>query len=289
MAVLLIRYSEIGLKGISVRNRWENRMKENLVQMFTADGVEAFVTRGKARFYVEASDLDKAIRSARKVFGVASISIAEHCSSDQEELCAKAAEYSKSRMVKGKTFAVRARREGSHKYTSMEAARFVGDAIWNANLDKDPQVNLSKPDLTFWVEVKDKDAYIFQDYIYCHAGLPIGTQGHVTADIYNDRGILSAWLMMKRGCKVYVRGDYDASILQEYDPGIRFIGKDDIMPRNLGFIKGCSLEEIPDFDPTAYDLPVFFPTVGMTDEEVEQQMKVIREEAAESPRKELQA
>ncbi len=215
MAVLLIRYSEIGLKGISVRNRWENRMKENLVQMFTADGVEAFVTRGKARFYVEASDLDKAIRSARKVFGVASISIAEHCSSDQEELCAKAAEYSKSRMVKGKTFAVRARREGSHKYTSMEAARFVCDAIWNANLDKDPQVNLSKPDLTFWVEVKDKDAYIFQDYIYCHAGLPIGTQGHVLAEVFNPGFDYFGKLLAERSeryVNCYIIHQYDCAI-----------------------------------------------------------------------------
>ena len=61
MAILLLRYSEIGLKGISVRNRWENRLRDNILQMLAADGVEALVTRGQARFYVEAGDLDAAL------------------------------------------------------------------------------------------------------------------------------------------------------------------------------------------------------------------------------------
>ena len=51
MAILLMRYSEIGLKGIKVRNNWENRLKDNIIQMFSADGVEAFVIRGQAPFF----------------------------------------------------------------------------------------------------------------------------------------------------------------------------------------------------------------------------------------------
>lgn len=31
MAILLMRYSEIGLKGIKVRNNWENRLKDNII------------------------------------------------------------------------------------------------------------------------------------------------------------------------------------------------------------------------------------------------------------------
>ena len=52
MAVLLIRYSEIGLKGTAVRIRWENRMKDNLMQMLEHDMVEALVTKGEARIYI---------------------------------------------------------------------------------------------------------------------------------------------------------------------------------------------------------------------------------------------
>ena len=285
MAILLLRYSEIGLKGISVRNRWENRLKDNILQMLAADGVEALVTRGQARFYVEAADLDAAIRSIRKVFGVGSISIAETCSNDMETICSTVAEYSKSRMVKGKTFAVKARREGGQKYTSMDLAKSCGDAIWNANLDKDPKVNLKDPDIVFWVESRPRDAFIFQDYIYCH-GLPMGTQGHVLAYVDNDRGVLSALLMMKRGCKVIVRGEYGLDLLREYDPNLKVVDDNYITAgRVLGFVKGYGLDDIEDYDPSGFDLPVFFPTVGMSDSEVEERMEVYRKEAAESPRR----
>jgi thiamine biosynthesis protein ThiI len=279
MEILLIRYAEIGLKTSRVRSRFENRMKDNLIQMFAADGVEALVEKGEARFYVTASDLDAAIASARKVFGVASISVAETCEPDMESICACAAEYSRSRMVKGKSYAVKARRAGNQNFTSMEVGRSVGDAIWNANLDKDPKVDLTNPDILFYVEVRPRQAYIFQSYIECHAGLPLGTQGRVLAYVDDDRGILSAWLMMKRGCRVYVRGSADVSVLKAYDPFLKVLSEDDKAYKNLGYVFGLSVDDIPGFDQSAYDLPVFFPTVGMTDEEVAEKMAEIRSEA----------
>lgn len=279
MKVLLIRYAEIGLKSSHVRSRFENRMKDNLIQMFASDGVEALVERGEARFYVQTSDIEGAIRSARRVFGVASISVAETCSPDMESICALAAEYSKSRMEKGKTFAVKARRAGNQKFTSMDVGRVVGDAIWNANLDKDPKVNLSHPDKTFFVEVRPRAAYIFDSYIECHAGLPVGTQGHVLAVLDgSDRSILSAWLMMKRGCKVYLRGSVGADLLGAYDPFIKILEDGSVPRNNMGYVLGTSVDGIPGFDQSAYDLPVYFPTVGMSDAEVSERMARIRSE-----------
>ena len=279
MEILLIRYAEIGLKTSHVRARFENRMKDNLIQMLANDGVEALVEKGEARFYVTAEDLGAAIRSVRKVFGVASVSVAETCEPDMESICACAAEYSKSRMVKGKSYAVKARRAGNQKFTSMDVGRTVGDAIWNANLDKDPRVDLTNPDVIFFVEVRPRCAYIFQDYIECHAGLPIGTQGHVLAYVDDDRGLLSAWLMMKRGCKVYVRGSYGLDVLRAYDPFLKVLSEDDIAYKNLGYVLGLSADGIPSFDQSEYDLPVYFPTVGMTDDEVGERLSAIRAEA----------
>jgi thiamine biosynthesis protein ThiI len=284
MAVLLIRYSEIGLKGQMVRVRWENRLKDNLMQMLEADGVEALVEKGQARLYISAGDIPAAIRSVRKVFGVSSLSVAEELdSTEPEDICSALAEYSKGRMVKGKTFAVRARREGGQKYTSVEIAKQVGDAIWDANLDKDPKVNLDNPDITFWVEVRPKRTYYFQEYIYAHAGLPLGTQGRVTAYVDDDRGLLSAWLMMKRGCKVFVRGDYGLDVLRQYDPRLKVIDENFHPERNLGYVYGYGIDQVEGFDQSKYDRPVFFPTVGMTDADVEERVAAIRKEASESP------
>ena len=92
--------------------------------------------------------------------------------------------------------------------------------------------------------------------------------------------------MMKRGCKVIVRGEYGLDLLREYDPNLKVVDDNYITAgRVLGFVKGYGLDDIEDYDPSGFDLPVFFPTVGMSDSEVEERMEVYRKEAAESPRR----
>lgn len=267
MAILLIRYAEIGLKSAPVRRRFENQLKDNILTMLMEDGVEALVTKRGARYYVEATDPDAAVRSVRKVFGVASISVAEVCSSGMEDMCTVAAEYSKGRISAGQSFAVKARREGSQGYSSMDVGREVGSAIFLANEDIGVEVDLTDPDVVFYVEVRDNQAYIFQDYIRCHAGLPVGSQGKVIAHVGDDRGLVSAWLMMKRGCRILLRGDEYLPILRQYDPIMRAVGHDG--GRNVfGHVLGTALEDVGTVDVSAYDLPVYFPTMGMTDDEV---------------------
>jgi len=277
VAIILIRYAEIGLKSTPVRKRFENALKDNILNMLMQGGVEALVTNKGARFYVEATDIDAAARSLRKVFGIASMSIAEVCSSKMEDMCAVAAEYSRSRLTEGQSFAVKARREGSQGYTSLDMGREIGSAIFLANEDRGVKVDLTDPDVVFFVEARDNRAYIFLDYIRCHAGLPVGTQGKIVARIDgSDRSIVSAWLMMKRGCRVLVQGDGDYSALKQYDVFIReYDPKKDDPKKILGFVSGADLEDIENIDVTEHDVPVFFPTIGMTDEEVSETIETI--------------
>lgn len=277
MAILLIRYAEIGLKSTPVRKRFENTLKDNILNMLMQDGVEAIVTSKGARFYVEATDIDAAVRSVRKVFGVASISVAEVCSSKMEDMCSVAAEYSLPRLKEGQSFAVKARREGSQGYTSLDMGREIGSAIFLANEDKGVKVDLTEPDVTFFVEARDNRAYIFLDYVRCHAGLPVGTQGKVIAEVDgSDRSLVSAWLMMKRGCRAMISGDGDFSALKQYDPYVRSFNPDKDDPKKiLGVVKGTCLDDLDSVDVGQYDLPVFFPTIGMSDEEVAELVSVI--------------
>ena len=265
-----MRYAEIGLKSTPVRKRFENTLKDNVLNMLMQDGVEAIVTNRGARFYVEATDLDAAVASVRKVFGIASLSVAEESSSKMEDMCKVAAEYSLSRLSEGQSFAVKARREGSQGYTSLDMGREIGSAIFLANEDKGVKVDLTDPDVTFFVEARDNRAFIFQDYVRCHAGLPIGTQGKVIAYIDgSERSIVSAWLMMKRGCRALMAGDGDFSVLKQYDTYLRRYdeNKDD-QKKILGVVMGTDLNGLDSVDVSQYEFPVFFPTVGMTDEEV---------------------
>ena len=278
MAILLIRYAEIGLKSAPVRRRFESTLKDNMLNMLMNDGVEALVTNKGARFYVEATDIDAAARSLRKVFGIASMSVAEECTSKMDDMCQTAAGYSKGRLSEGESFAVKARREGSQGYTSLDMGREIGSAIFLANEDKGVKVDLTDPDKIFYVEARDNRAFIFQDYIRCHAGLPVGTQGKVIAYIDGtDRALVSAWLMMKRGCRVLARGEGDLSELRNYDGYVReFDPSRDDQKKALGIVMGTDLDGMKDVDVSQFELPVFFPTIGMSDDEVRELADTIR-------------
>ncbi len=273
MSKIIARYSEIGLKSAPVRKRFENQLRENALAMLMEDGVEAILDKQGARFYVEAEDPERAVASLRRVFGFASLSIAEETTSKMEDICALAAEYSMSRIGEGQSFAVKARREGSQPYTSMDVGREVGSAIFLANEHKGVRVDLTNPDVLFYVEVRENKAYVFGDYIRCHAGFPVGSQGKVVAKIEDDRGLVSAWLMMKRGCRVVASGSYDWSDLKKYDTLMR---GGDWHKQALGVVLGTDLEHLDEVDVTKYTVPVFFPTMGMTDDEVSEYVEIIR-------------
>ncbi|MCK9323531.1 MAG: THUMP domain-containing protein [Candidatus Methanomethylophilaceae archaeon] len=273
-----MRYAEIGLKSTPVRTRFENRLKDNMLTMLAADRVEALVKKGEARYYVETDDVEAVIGSLRKVFGIASLSVAEVCSADLNDICKTAAQYSLGRISEGQSFAVRARREGNHHpFTSMDVGREAGSAIFIANEAKGIKVDLSNPDIIFYVEVRNNKTYIFASYVRCHAGLPIGTQGRVVAEVNDDRGVLSAWLMMKRGCKVYARGTGDIKFLVNFDPDLKDINERIDDPGKIyGFVRGTSLKDLETVDVSKYTLPVYFPTIGMTDKEVEDLLESIK-------------
>ena len=268
----MVRYCEIGLKSTPVRRRFENILKDNILTMLAADGVEAIITYADARYFIETNDIQGCVDSVKKVFGIASLSVAEECSSDMDDICASAADYSVGRISEGQSFAVKARREGSHPYTSMDVGREAGSAIFLRNEQLGVKVDLTNPEKVFYIEVRNNKAYIFDSYITCPGGLPLGSQGRVFADISDERGMVSAWMMMKRGCRTMVRGDCGIDILRSYDPTLRSVTDEEIASGSvkeiLGMVMGTSLEGLDSVDVSKYDVPVYFPTIGMTDDEV---------------------
>ena len=274
MPLLLVRYCEIGLKSTPVRRRFEAILKDNMLSMLAADGIESIITYADARYFIETDDIEGCVDSVKKVFGIASLSVAEECSSDMDDICRTAADYSVGRISKGQSFAVKARREGTHPYTSMDVGREAGSAIFLRNEDLGVKVDLTEPDKLFYIEVRNNRAYIFDSYIDCPGGLPLGSQGRVFADIHDRRGMVSAWMMMKRGCRTMVHGDYGLDLLKEYDPTLRSLTDDEVSDGSvkeiLGMVMGTSLEGLDTVDVSKFDVPVYFPTIGMTDDDVDE-------------------
>ncbi len=262
---ILVRYSEIGLKSDPVRRRFEGMLKRNIMDMLAKDSVEAVVSIANSRLYVETDDVQAAIASLKRVFGISSVSVATKCAASLEEIKRTASWISQELLLQGDTFAVDARRDSDvYPFTSLDIKREVGSAVLEANSSKGIRVDLTDPDKTVFVEVRSNRAYIFTSYIACHAGLPLGSQGHVLAYVDDRRSLVSAWLMMKRGCKVTVCGDYGIPILERYDPHLRTLGEGDEVPdRILGLVRGCSLDQLEAIGESR--LPVFVPTIGMND------------------------
>ena len=49
-----------------------------------------------------------------------------------------------------------------------------------------------------------------------------------------------------------------------------------LFPELVGYVLGTRLEDVGKIDVSSYDLPVYFPTIGMTDDEVATLAETIR-------------
>ncbi len=194
--VVIVRYSELGLKSEQVRRRMERALIEHLRR--AVPGVR--VSRERGRVYLHTSSEEAAERASR-VFGVASASPAEVVSSEFEELLRAGEEFAVPRVGR-RSFALRVRRVGTHGYRSTDVAKELGRRVVERT---GARVELKNPEVEIFVEVRGEKAYLYDRVIRGVGGLPYGTQGRVLALV--SGGIdspVAAWLMMRRGAEVSV-------------------------------------------------------------------------------------
>ena len=189
---------------------------------------------------------------------------------------------------KDMSFRIRARRTGQHGYTSVELARDAGSAVYLANEHLNPKVDLERPDLTIFIEVRQNRAFVFSEIISGPGGMPAGTQGKVLGLIANERDVAASWLMMKRGCRVFLSAENEEmiSVLEPWDPKFKMVKPVDIsgaesMARYLkaeGIALGWSVQEFDDNHDSVsgMSLPVFYPLIGMEPAQVEELLEFIK-------------
>lgn len=283
MDLVLVRYAEMGLKSRAVRRRFEQMLVANMMSALAGARVEAIITTEQGRIFVGTDDAGRAAKALVRVMGVASVSPVIKTSSDLEAMKQAAARYSLGLMKEGTRFAVRARRIGTHPYSSMEIGRDVGSAIFLANEHKHPKVDLTRPEVEVYVEVRETKAYIFSEYLPGPGGLPMGSQGRVLALLENDRDALAAWLIMKRGCRIIgVASEENEAvrILKEWDPEMRVIAPGDwadllAKHRAAAVVFGLTLDDFENLKKERVPAPAFFPLIGMSGEEIERRLKEI--------------
>uniref|UniRef100_A0A7C4WJT8 tRNA 4-thiouridine(8) synthase ThiI n=1 Tax=Geoglobus ahangari TaxID=113653 RepID=A0A7C4WJT8_9EURY len=188
MRVFVVHYSEIALKGKN-RSLFEKKLIENIKRK-----IDAKIRRESGRIIIE-DDNAEISESLKKIPGIKYFALAEVADLDIEEIKEKALS-----LVSGGTFKIETKRSNKKfPLTSIDINRIVGEYILNK---KNIKVNLKNPETTVFIEICDKQCYLYTEKIYGVGGLPCGVSGKVITLLSGKKSALASFLMMKRGAEV---------------------------------------------------------------------------------------
>lgn len=198
--VLLVRYTEIHLKGLN-RPFFEQKLIDNIKRALY--GIKANVEREQGRIYIIGiSDdvFDEAIERLKRVFGIHSISPAYAVDKDWDTVVATALSLIEKQVAlrENLTFKVFARRSDKHYFMNSDG---INRELGHLVLERFPsvRVDIHEPQIKLSVEIRDK-AYIYAEEIPCSKGMPVGSSGKATLLI--SGGIdspVAGYFMAKRG------------------------------------------------------------------------------------------
>lgn len=198
--IIIARYGELALKSDRVRRRFEKRLVHNIKA-----SIDGEVNVRQARIYIDPVDFEDTLEKLGRIFGIVSYSPAVSTKSTFEDIEKTVSDYTDYLVDEGlfdgnTKFAISCRRVGDHDFSSQEMAAFAGAVVVRKI---GAPVDLSNPELTIFLEVRDGDTYVYHEKIPGPGGLPLGTQGKVVCLV--SSGIdspVATYLMMKRGCEV---------------------------------------------------------------------------------------
>jgi thiamine biosynthesis protein ThiI len=215
--LILVRLAaELTIKSSRTRASFLRRLGRNMRDALKGAGVAHKIESKWGRMYVRA-DASEALPALSRVFGISSISAVDRrVPADMQSIVDSGTELFRD-AVRDRKFAVRARRVGQHAFASKDVEIKLGSAL----LPFSRGVDLSRPDVTVHVEIRDAYADLFSDRVNGAGGLPLGVEGRAISLLSGGYdSAVSSWLMLKRGISLdYVfcnlGGDaYERAVLQ---------------------------------------------------------------------------
>jgi len=254
--VIIVRFSEIVIKSVPVRRRLTKILLKNIKKAMKKNKIDAAVYSKWERIYVETSSVKKAINVLKHIFGIVSFSPAKKMKlADLENAVKRLA-----KLAKGKRFAVRVKRAGKHAFTSRDMEAKLGSIILESTKAK---VDLENPDITFFVEIRDEDAYIYFESMPGPGGVPLGSEQAVFCNIKNKKDLVASWLMMKRGCKPVILPKISIKPLKKWLYGQHKIASKAYS--SLPLVSGNTLKD----GFVEHESIVFYPVFCMKENEIE--------------------
>ena len=161
-STIIIRYGEIGLKSKQTRKFFERKLMQNIKNVLKEFNAKYDNIKTEwGRLYVETTDKN-VLPLLKLVFGIVSFSPAQVCNAEMKDISKLSTKIAKERINEKDTFAVRATRQGDHSFRSRDIGIQIG-----SNIQKITKagVNLSDPTKEVFVEVRNKKAFVFVEYI----------------------------------------------------------------------------------------------------------------------------
>jgi len=200
MDYIICHYHEIGLKGKN-RRFFEQKLVKNIKRALPVRSFE-FVRRISGRIIIKLKKEEGIEDSLKNVFGIAYFAFAINSEQKIEAIKKKALELLRDRRFR--TFRISAKRSGKEfPLSSQQINEQVGEFILNKIKVAGARVNLDKPDLTCFIEIVEKYAFLYLEKIRGLGGLPVGVGGRAVALL--SGGIdspVAAFRVMRRGVKI---------------------------------------------------------------------------------------
>ena len=193
--IALIRMTgELTTKSRRTRARFQRRLARNIKAAFAAAGQRCELRESWSRLLLRVEN-GGSFEPLGRVFGISSHSVIDGvCEADLERIV-RAGEQLYSDQVRGRTFAIRARRSGNHSFRSQDVAVRLGSA-----LNEEATVDLDRPDVEVHVEVRARTAYFFSSRSPGAGGLPLGMEGRAISLLSGGfDSAVASWMMLRRG------------------------------------------------------------------------------------------
>ena len=207
--IILAKYGEMALKGAN-RITFEDALLRNIRFRLKHIGKFSYAKAQSTIYIIPETESDEeagellaaAMPRLKKIFGIAALARAITCEKDFADISARAVPYLHDALTAAKTFKVEAKRaDKAFPMKSPQICAELGEIL----LSHYPhlKVNVTDPDVTVTVEIRDAHAYIHAAREKGAGGLPVGTAGN--ALLLLSGGIdspVAAYMMAKRGVRI---------------------------------------------------------------------------------------
>ena len=202
--IFLLKLGEVVLKGQN-RRSFEDKLVSNVRRRLKGCGSFQVYIR-QSTIYVEPTapgcDMEAAFAACRQVFGVVAVARAAPCEKTVEAIVDTAKTYLADAFATARSFKVESKRaDKTFHLNSIQLSQEVGGEL--AELFPAVTVDVHNPDLTVYVEIREKYAYVHTPAVPGAGGLPIGMGGRAVSLLSGGLDSpVSSWMMARRGVEL---------------------------------------------------------------------------------------